>query len=298
MQPLSVWIEVLMIRVFDLPAEEDLLPFTAFLWKQGIVHRITEEGGRQVLWVEQADHSAIVLEYYRDWKAGLLQLGEVKMKWRTGGLASGPLSDWKRMPVTILLLAACLVVAVITRLGANDTTVALFSMNDYVVQGQYIRYATLESMLEMGQFWRLITPIFLHFGIAHLLFNALWVMDFGHRIELKHKGLFLIGLVMFTGLVSNLLQYVVMDGFPRFGGMSGVIYGMLGFCWVREKEYPGAYSVPSGIYMFMLVWLVIGYTGVLDLLGFGKVANAAHAGGLMAGVFLGWLYNRRLKRSS
>ncbi|MCL6272097.1 rhomboid family intramembrane serine protease [Sansalvadorimonas sp. 2012CJ34-2] len=285
-----------MIRVFDLPAEEDLLPFTAFLWQQGIVHRITEEGGRQVLWVEQTDHYPVVQQYYQDWKAGLLQLGKVKAKWRTGGLASGPLGDWRQIPVTILLLLGCLIVAVITRLGANDVTAALFTMNDYVVKGQYIHYATLQSMLEMGEYWRLITPVFLHFGIAHLLFNALWVMDFGRRIELQHKGLFLIGLVAFTGIVSNILQYTVMDGFPRFGGMSGVIYGLLGFCWIREKEYPKAYDVPSGIYMFMLVWLVIGFTGVLDLLGFGKVANAAHAGGLLSGVAAGWLYNRRAKR--
>ncbi len=286
-----------MIRVFDRPAEENLLPFAAFLWQQGIAHRITEEGGRQVLWVQQVDHCTVVQDYYRDWQSGLLQLGKVKMNWwRSGGLAAGPLGDWKKIPVTIILLLTCLAVAVITHLGMNDVTAALFTINDYAIQGSYVRYNPLEVTLKLGQYWRLVTPIFLHFGIAHLLFNMLWLMDFGRRIEVAHKGLFLLFLVLVTGVISNIVQYSVGVGFIRFGGMSGVIYGLLGFCWIREKHQPHVYGVLPGIYMFMLIWLVVGYTGVLDMLGFGKVANAAHASGLLSGVALGWLYNLRMKQ--
>ena len=282
-----------MIRVFDLPLDEDLLPFSAFLWRQHIPHRITEEGGRQVLWLESAENESAVRAHYSDWKAGLLQLGKVKVSWRSpASLVTGPLADWKRMPVTLMLLAGCLVVALVTRMGGNNELVSLFTMTSFKVSGTSIYYAPFSAVLDQGQYWRVVSPLFLHFGIFHLLFNMLWVMDFGHRIEMRHKGMFLLLLVLFTGVSSNVIQFVSMNGYPLFGGMSGVIYGLLGFCWVREKEEPGFYQVPSGIYMFMLIWLVIGFTGVLGSFGFGQIANAAHAGGLLSGVAAGWLYNR------
>ncbi|WP_281646213.1 rhomboid family intramembrane serine protease [Parendozoicomonas sp. Alg238-R29] len=282
-----------MIRVFDLPSEDDLLPFSAFLWKQSIPHRITEKRGRQVLWIEHPEHMSQVLSFYQEWKAGMLQLGKVKVSWKSSaGLVTGPLANWKKMPATLLFMLCCLVVAVVTRLGGNETLVALFTMADYRIAGGYIHYASLTAMLEQGQFWRLVSPIFLHFGIFHFLFNMLWLMDFGYRIESRHKTPFLILLVLGAGLISNIVQFVAMDGYPLFGGMSGVIYGLLGFCWIREKQEPGLYGVPSGIYLFMLLWLVIGATGMLDIFGFGKIANAAHTGGLLSGVAAGWLFNR------
>ena len=48
-------------------------------------------------------------------------------------------------------------------------------------------------------------------------------------------------------------------------------------------------GVPKGIYIFMLVYLVIGFTGVIDLLGLGTLANGAHLGGLIGGVVIGGL---------
>ena len=282
-----------MIRVFDLPSDENLLPFSAFLWKQKIPHKITEEGGRQVLWLEYAEYQAVVRSHYSEWRSGLLKLEPAKISWRSpAGLLTGPLADWKRIPVTLVLLVSCLVVALLTGLGSNNELVALFSMTEFKVSGSSLYYAPFSTVLEQGQYWRVVTPLFLHFGIFHLLFNMLWVMDFGHRIEIRHKGFILFVLVLFTGISSNVIQFISMDGYPLFGGMSGVIYGLLGFCWVREKEEPGFYQVPSGIYMFMLIWLVIGFTGVLASLGFGQIANAAHAGGLLSGVAAGWLFNR------
>ncbi|MTI15383.1 rhomboid family intramembrane serine protease [Sansalvadorimonas verongulae] len=281
------------IRVFDRPSDEDLLPFSAFLWQQSIPHRITEEGGRQVLWIQHPEQMRTVLGYYEDWKAGLLQLEEAKVSWKSsGGLVAGPLANWKKMPATLIFLLICAVVAIITHLGENKELVSLFTITDFRITGNYIEYASLSTMLGLGQLWRVITPVFLHFGIFHFVFNMLWVLDFGYRIESRHKTPFLVALVLATGLISNIVQFYTGEGYPLFGGMSGVIYGLLGFCWVREKQEPGLYQVPSGIYLFMLMWLVIGATGVLGAFGFGKIANAAHVGGLLSGVLAGWLFNR------
>jgi len=89
----------------------------------------------------------------------------------------------------------------------------------------------------------------------------------------------------FSGF-SNLVQYAW--GGPNFGGMSGVVYGLLGYIWVRGKLDPG-----SGLYLhqttviMMLVWLAFGFTGILS------IANGAHLGGLVVG--LGWGYLSSLR---
>ncbi len=287
----------MMIRIFDRPVDEDLLPFSAFLWQQQIPHKITEEGGRQVLWLAHGEHRDVVLNWFDDWQSGLLQLGKAKVSWGLGrGTGSGPLADWRRIPVTMLLLALCLIVAVLTNLGKDFQTVAWFTISDFAISGDYLHYQALAATLEQGQFWRVATPMFLHFGIFHLVFNMLWLMDLGRRIELLHRGPFLLLLVLLTGVTSNVVQCLAMDGNPLFGGMSGAIYGLLGFCWIRERVAPNTYRIPPGVYIFMLAWLAIGFTGILGSLGLGEVANGAHFGGLLSGVVFGWIYNRFFNR--
>jgi len=44
------------------------------------------------------------------------------------------------------------------------------------------------------------------------------------------------------------------------------------------------YDLPPAIYLFMLVWLILGFLGILNLFGFGNVANFAHLGGLISGI--------------
>lgn len=50
------------------------------------------------------------------------------------------------------------------------------------------------------------------------------------------------------------------------------------------------YQLPSGLYLFMIVWLILGFLGILDLFGFGSVANFAHLGGLVSGILFAIIY--------
>jgi hypothetical protein len=69
-----------------------------------------------------------------------------------------------------------------------------------------------------------------------------------------------------------------------FGGLSGVVYGLLGFAWVAGRLNPRwlGMAPATPIMLFMVGWLVICMLGVFDVLGF-SVANAAHLGGLLSG---------------
>ena len=76
-----------------------------------------------------------------------------------------------------------------------------------------------------------------------------------------------------------------------FGGLSGVVYGLIGFCMIREFEASkNIYEMPPALYLFMIIWLFLGFSGVLDLFGFGSVANFAHLGGLISGIIFAMMY--------
>lgn len=141
-----------------------------------------------------------------------------------------------------------------------------------------------------GQVWRLITPIFIHLSILHILFNMMWFKDLGYIIEYKFGKKDLLTLIGISGITSNLLQYFVSG--PMFGGMSGVLYAMLGFVWVYKKLHNDFdYSLPARDITIMIGWLLLCLTGLL-----GPIANSAHAGGLFVGMLYA-VYKAPEKRS-
>ena len=137
------------------------------------------------------------------------------------------------------------------------------------------------------EWWRLITPTFLHFSLTHLIFNCLWIYILGSKIEIiDGKGIFLT-LFLISGLSSNLGQYFI-TGDYLFGGLSGVVYGLLSYCFILDLDNRGQrYDLPIALYIFMFIWLLIGFTGLLKIFGFGNVANIAHLVGMIAGFILG-----------
>jgi GlpG protein len=144
-----------------------------------------------------------------------------------------------------------------------------------------------DTYIASQEWWRLITPTFLHFSLTHLIFNCLWIYILGSKLEIiDGKGIFLT-LFLISGLSSNLGQYFL-TGDYLFGGLSGVVYGLLGYCFILDLDNRGQrYDLPIALYIFMFIWLLIGFTGILKIFGFGNVANIAHLVGMIAGFILG-----------
>jgi len=129
----------------------------------------------------------------------------------------------------------------------------------------------------------LFTPMFLHFGFLHILFNMLWLRDLGSMIEARKSSRLLLLLVLTIAGVSNLAQYLVSG--PNFGGMSGVVYGLLGYMWMQGKFNPASrLSLEPQTVTFMIAWFFLCLFGVI-----GGVANTAHAAGLGLGIAWGFL---------
>jgi GlpG protein len=135
-----------------------------------------------------------------------------------------------------------------------------------------------------GQLWRLATPAFLHFSIPHILFNLLWLRMLGGAIESRRGLARYAGLVLLIAVVSNIGQYAA-TGSPLFGGMSGVVYGVFGYLWMKERFAPeSGLSLPPNCVFWMLGWFVLCWFDVM-----GPIANWAHTFGLVAGMLVGLL---------
>lgn len=269
--------------------DEDLRPLSHYLWQHGVAHRVSEQGGRQVIWVAGAADAERVKEVYRHWRDGSLVLSHtepVSVARRIQPGAQHP------VPLTLILLGLSLIGFLIASFDAQLHWLSMLTFFEFDRHGN----AWIFSMPE-HQYWRLLTPIFLHFGLLHIVFNGLWLWDLGGRVERVQGSWRLLGLVLLIGTGSNLAQAL----FSRagiFGGMSGVIYGLLGYCWIWSRiSGDHDLDVPNVILALMLGWMVLCMIGFAELLGVGAVANAAHLGGLLMGLLLGaagaWLTGRR-----
>lgn len=267
------------------PLNEDLSGFVTLLRRLQVPHRVSEESGEQVLWVPDEQLAGGVRELYARYPQGGEPDDLPPLQKRPAG--AGVVRQLRSSPMTALMLLLTLIVAGITSLGDNPVSVSWLTFQDYSIQGQYLYFVPWLDSMETGQWWRLITPMFIHFGWLHLAMNGMWYWELGRRIEARQGALALLGLTVLFGLLSNLAQFWF-GGPARFGGLSGVLYGLLGYCWIFQLLAPTpAYSLPRGVLVMMLIWLLVCLSGAIDLLGFGSIANAAHVGGLVAGCVAG-----------
>ena len=212
---------------------------------------------------------------------------DVRSRWQRGTV--------RRTPITWVLILLSVLVGLLTKVGGNPEPVqSWLAIAPYERVGRYVQWSGgLEAILS-GQYWRLLTPVFLHFGILHLVFNMLWLKDLGGMVEGRLGARKYVFLLLLMAIPANLAQFFVSG--PLFGGMSGVVYGLLGFIWMR-----GRYEPASGLMLhrttvvWMMAWFAVCFLGIV-----GNVANTVHAVGLGVGILTGiWPYAlRKLKGAS
>lgn len=206
---------------------------------------------------------------------------DVRSRW------SGP----RTRPVTFLLIAACCGIALASGFGEEPQNSIVQKLLFASNAGGFYRPAfRAGSEILHGQVWRLITPIFLHFGPMHLVMNMLAMHSLGSVLEIRLGSWRLAAMLLAIGLISNVSQYLYSG--PSFGGMSGVAFGLFGYAWMKSEFDPGAgLFIPSRSVAMMLGWLVLCMTGFI-----GPIANAAHFGGLIVGILLGYgpVFRRRI----
>lgn len=270
------------------PLSEDLSAFVALLQRLGVPHRVSEESGEQVLWVPNEDFALRVRQLYAEYPEGFGGARPVAAAPRRASVSQF-LAGLHGLPVTSLILLLTFGVALASWFGDNLALVRWLTFTDFRIEGDYAWFLSLGDSLAAGQWWRLFSPMLVHFGVLHLAMNSLWLWELGRRIEWRQGSAMLLGLTLCYSLVSNLAQFVF-GGPAIFGGLSGVLYGLLGHCWLFQRLAPNPhYRLPPGVVGMMLVWLLVCLSGLIGALGLGQIANAAHVGGLLSGCATGVL---------
>lgn len=178
----------------------------------------------------------------------------------------------KDRKVTLFIVVICVLVFLVTQVVGIVPVLELLRFPGYPDQGTY------------WQLWRYITPVFVHFSLIHIGFNLIWWWILASIIEIHHGRWAVLNLVLLVGLLSNVAQFLVTDS--GFGGLSGVVYGLFGYTWVVSKIEPDSgILVPNAVMIQIGIWLILGFTGLLDSL-IGPMANMAHLMGFVAGLLI------------
>lgn len=269
------------VKALEAPLREDLRELSHYWRERGFDHRINERADAQVVWTVDVASAEFLRASYQLWSRGQLPTGPAESG--APPLGRRRVSVWQ-LPVTLAGLALSLLGYLLVLMERDLNIPLLHYVIFFMWDGR-----ELGGELPLGQPWRLLTPIFLHFTLLHIVFNSLWYWDLGGRIERNQGSGRLLWLVLVAGVGSNLAQAWFAPG-SLFGGMSGVIYALLGYCWVWGRlRHRADLMVPKPVMIAMIAWLLICMVGFTELVGLGAIANAAHLGGLLLGLAMGLL---------
>ncbi|MBI5774671.1 MAG: rhomboid family intramembrane serine protease [Verrucomicrobia bacterium] len=287
-----------------LDTENAAQTFGDYLYVKGILNSVEEESDKSwAVWISEEDQitaAQSLLEDFRrnpdaaEYRQTARSAADLRAREEEADLAAKKCTfsreqllssyrSYRAGTLSISLILACVGVAVLSNFGKDKASIGALFITEVVVDGGYLKWIPGLQEIRHGEVWRLFTPALIHFGFMHLLFNMMWLFTLGSLIEDRLSSARLALLVVVIAVVSNFAQYLV-DGRPTFGGMSGVVYGLFGYVWMRGKFDPasGLFVSQQDVVM-MLIWFAVCFTGWV-----GPIANTVHATGLGLGVAWGW----------
>lgn len=266
-----------MYRIGELRDEKRALQIIEKLNEMNISSQIIfdNEISHFVIYVEREEDIPLAIDVYRVF-VGLKKPIEIDQEW----------IEIKKVPfgpMTMTFVFVCLIVFAISFFQKFAPLYQLLFIS--------AEHSTLFEEVKRGEVWRMVTPAFIHMGFLHILFNMLWFKDLGSVIEQEFGESFFLILFFSLAFFSNIFQYLVHG--PSFGGMSGVVYGMLGFLWVYKSLIPEfKFGLPKADVGLMLFWFFLCLSGLI-----GNIANTAHAVGLSFGMMMAILVTLMKERS-
>lgn len=200
-----------------------------------------------------------------------------KRRWQQEGLFS-----WRRSlaeahhPVLSVLIAFILFLYVAMIIAGGGNPLAPFSPDILDKFG----FAFPALITEHGEYWRIMTAVFLHFNIWHILFNCIALYQVGQYIEQEYGGARFLIIFVLTGIAGNVLQLYLMHSAGVLAGASGAVFGLIGFCGLHA-HLTGNIALRRMMFQWAIYSFIFGF--------FIRAANLAHFGGFVAGLGLGVL---------
>ncbi len=289
-----------MRMIGHIPNKSNAVTFSDFLYVQGITNQVEQEKEGWAVWIhseDELDKAKNMLIHFLanpadpQYRSQARQATEVKEReeeeqeeaaqryfdrertFRTGlvfGLG----------PITFVLVLVSVVVTVLRSFAPDQSWLGNLWFSEYKAGAPEILH---------GQIWRLITPIFVHAdfrqgaGIMHLVFNVLCIFSLGGVLESRRGSGWFLSFVLLVAALSNTGEYLVSD--HLFGGLSGVVYGFLGYIWIKGKFDPNSdLALPQQTVVMMLAWYFLCLVHISP-----NVANMVHTVGLLTGMAWGYL---------
>lgn len=295
-----------MRQVGTLPEQRDAERFAAYLVTQGIDAHAEMDTEQWAIWVRDEDQLGAAREALADFKldpqharyrgverdaeairredyqrraAATKHVVTMRDRWHQPGM--------RRAPFTATLIGMSIAVTLISGFGEATRGLGntLNQQIPFCNQMEYLNSKAKNPLVSIsrGEAWRAVTPIFWHLSVTHLVFNMIWLYQLGSLLETLKGTIRLALLVLLVAITSNFAQAMAppfLGGSPLFGGMSGVVYGLFGYVWIKSTfvREPG-FAISRVTVIVMLIWLFLCMTPAIP-----HVANAAHVVGLLTGV--------------
>jgi GlpG protein len=320
-----------MRQVGTLPTEREAQRFAAWLVSQRIEAHAEQERDAWVIWVRDedqlpqarealahfgknpddaryqgAERSAETARREEETRRRQAQGNVVEMRGRWGSAAPGMPGTARRCPIVLTLIALSALVGIVAyedtlNEGRSGQPPGLIYRNLTFVDKTAVAPGgriDIWANIRKGQAWRLITPIFIHYGLMHIVLNMVWLYSFGGAVEDRRGSLFMVILVLGLAVLSNVgqaLETSLRAQIPLFGGLSGVGYGLFGYVAIKAKfDSRERYFLSPGTSFMAMLWF--GLCILRDIPPFAAlladaippIANTAHAVGLVAGAVIAY----------
>lgn len=183
--------------------------------------------------------------------------------------------------------------------GANVIVFLILSMQGMTEDAEFMLHhgaMYVPYVAEGGEYYRLFTCMFLHFGFDHLMNNMIVLLIVGWNLELTVGKIRYLVIYIASGLCGNIISAVWgirIGEYAVSAGASGAVFGLIGallYVALRNRGQSGGISGRRLIFMILLM-LYYGFSSA-------GVDNAAHVGGLLSGFFFAVLLYRKRKRES
>jgi membrane associated rhomboid family serine protease len=184
--------------------------------------------------------------------------------------------------VTTLLLITNVLMFVIT-VGLSGGNV--FSGGERFDQTLFDLGAMFPQAIAHGQYWRLVTAMFLHANLLHIAFNMYALYLFGYLIEAAFGKARFIAIYFVTGFLASVTSYTFSDPRSLGVGASGAIFGLLGGWVAYNYRRRGSAMASAQLRMAMFLIAINLFLGF----SFAGIDNFAHIGGLISGAVAGSL---------
>ncbi len=189
--------------------------------------------------------------------------------------AKTPIVTYILIAINVLVFAGIYVYSTLSGKTYNELIIGLGAkVNIYIIAGEY---------------WRLVTPIFLHGGIVHLLVNCYSLYALGTTAERLLGRKKYIWVYFAAGVIGNIFSFA----FSQSAGVgaSGAIFGLLGAMLYLGMERPAFFkaSFARGIITTIVINLAYGFSNA-------GIDNFAHMGGLLGGFLASGIVGTRIKK--